>query len=103
MLTRMIALPSFVRFAASYSLVFPWEGDIAKYSAFSDLVETKFEDSILLFPLADRADFTLLVNFALQEILQDAIFIISGELPDTKENRAAMARLFFNGAGPLFK
>jgi AcrR family transcriptional regulator len=102
MLTGMIGLPSYVRFAASYSLVFPREGDVAEYSAFSDLVETKFEDSNLLFPLANRADFTLLVNFALQEMLQDALFIISGELQDTPEIRASMAGLFFHGAQPLF-
>lgn len=103
-LDRLLAVPSLVRFAGNYSLVFPREGSLEKYEAFSQMCTERWKDSTPLLPGMDKgADYFSLLAFAAQELIQDALYILSGEIKDTPEVRKAMYGLVFGGLSDFVK
>jgi AcrR family transcriptional regulator len=98
MLDWLLGHASYALFAGNYCLAFPRAGSLEKYEAFFKNLEQSFAavKEVLSFP--DRDSYISAVTFGLQEVLQDALFILSKEIPDTPANRKTMFALFDKGA-----
>jgi hypothetical protein len=92
-----LAYPLYTRFAGNYALAYPRAGSLDKYAAFAK----KFTDNWgLLRPymaFKDDKDTYDVFVYGIQEMIQDALFMISGEVQNTPANRETMFLLFANG------
>jgi AcrR family transcriptional regulator len=103
LLDRFLEKPAMVRFAGNYSLVFPREGSLDKYDLFYKMAVERFKETSPNVNIEDSTNSVAYIVFLIQEILQDALFIISGEVKDTKENRKVMYSLVFQGLEKFIK
>jgi AcrR family transcriptional regulator len=103
LLDRFLEKPAMVRFAGNYCLVFPREGSLDKYDDFYQMTIKRFAETDPIVKIADNTNEVAFIVFLLQELLQDALFIISGEVKDTPENRSVMYKLVFEGVEEFIK
>lgn len=99
----LLKAPSLVRFSGTYALIFPRQGDIEKYDQFFLKLKERFSSLEPVVPLRDNLNNGYLICYMVQEVVQDALYIISGEIPDNEASRKTMYSLFSRGAGVLLK
>lgn len=100
----LLAHPDGVKFAANYSLVFPREGMSEDYGDFMRRLNKGFSTmEPALGAEVNPQEYLTLVCFSIRETIQDALYLLSGALKDTPENRRIMARLTGAGLGSYEK
>jgi AcrR family transcriptional regulator len=93
----LLANPSWTHFAGNYSLVFPRQGDLEKYDSFNKIFRTMWLNRGTNVPVTNEEEAYSSLLFSIRELLQDALFILSGEIQDTPKNRQTMFELYEGG------
>jgi AcrR family transcriptional regulator len=93
----LLSYPLYTRFAGNYTLAYPRAGSLDKYEVF---VKKFTENWALLNPYIpfkdDKNTYDVFI-YGVQEMIQDALFMISGEVSNTPANRKTMYLLFSKG------
>lgn len=92
-LDRLLSAPEDTRFAGNYLLVFPRQGDLEQVATFAEDVR----DKIAAAGAQNDPNAFFLFVYEAQEVVQDALLILSHQLEDTAENRHLMFTLIHNG------
>jgi len=96
-LDKLIGSAEMTKFAGNYSLVFPRQDSVKAYAVFFDSFHEKWKPLFDYFPLETEEQKFRVIAYGVREIIQDALYIISGEVKDTPENRTVMFDLFYGG------
>jgi len=96
-LDELIANAEMTKFAGNYSLAFPRQDSVQAYAVFFDSFYEKWRPMFAYFPLESDEQKFRVITYGVREIVQDALYIVSGEIKDIPENRNLMYDLFYGG------
>ena len=93
----LLSYPLYTRFAGNYALVYPRAGSLDKYADFVKKFTESWATLNPYLPFTDQKNTYDVFIYGTQEMIQDALFLISGEVQNTPENRKTMYLLFSKG------
>ena len=107
MLDWYIKNPNEARFSIKYSLVFPRTGREDEYEIFGKDVDDTWGTIFPMLPFKDetmsKEKWEAIAIFCLREIIYDALYIVSGRVPDTPTVRRSMTDTLLRGLSAYMK
>ena len=97
MLDAFLAEPEMTKFAGNYSLVFPRQNKADNYKVLFDWFNLNWKLFSNIAPHGTTTEKYQVVLFEIRELVHDALFILTGEIQDTPNNRKTMYLLSENG------